>query len=177
MRTMSLGYCAGRRGLARRIDFQSCGNEMTRKWTPSWLGRRLTGSPKWRLLRKGFELSLTAAGQSHCINVEDETSYRVHQGYFWTDITLHPGQACEVQVDGLPNNQGASLISALAAGKQIREDVAFLHRTHQAMSEWLRLKFAQEDAVKAERRWVPHEMQTALEVACLVIDVWPSLRV
>ena len=144
---------------------------MTKEWTPSWLGRRLTGSPEWRLLRKGFELSLAAAGQSHCINVEDETSYRVQRGYFWTDITLHPGQTCEVQVDGLPNFQGARLISALAAEKQIREDVAFLQSSHQAMSEWLRQKMAQERAAKAERRWFTHEMQMALEAARPTIDV------
>ena len=154
-----------------RIDFQSCGNEMTKEWTPSWLGRRLTGSPEWRLLRNGFELSLTAAGQSHCINVEDETSYRVQRGYFWTDITLHPGQACEVQVDGLPNFQGARLISALAAEKQIREDVAFLQCSHQAMSKWLLQKVAQEHTAKAERRWFTHEMQTALDTARPEIDV------
>ena len=124
-----------------RIDFQSCGNEMTKEWTPSWLGRRLTGSPEWRLLRNGFELSLTAAGQSHCINVEDETSYRVQRGYFWTDITLHPGQACEVQVDGLPNFQGARLISALAAERQIREDVAFLQCSHQAIGPAFKICF------------------------------------
>ena len=144
---------------------------MTKECTPSWLGRRLTGSPEWHLLRNGFELSLTVAGQSHCINVEDETSYRVHQGYFWTDVTLHPGRAYEVQVDGLPNIQGASLISALAAEKQLREDVAFLHRSHQAMSEWFRPKFAEENAAEAERRWFTHEMQIALEAARPAIDV------
>ncbi|MBR0866284.1 hypothetical protein JQ614_32155 [Bradyrhizobium diazoefficiens] len=114
---------------------------------------------------------MTAAGQSHCINVEDETSYRVQRGYFWTDITLHPGQACEVQVDGLPNFQGARLISALAAEKQIREDVAFLQCSHQAMSKWLLQKVAQEHTAKAERRWFTHEMQTALDTARPEIDV------
>ena len=136
---------------------------MTKQWMPSWWGRRLTGSPAWHLLRNGFELSLTAAGESHCINVEDETSYRVRQGHFWTDITLYPGRACEVQVDGLPNIQGASLISALAAGK--------LHRSHQAMLEWFRLKFSEENAAEAERRWFTHEMQLALEAARPAIDV------
>jgi hypothetical protein len=74
-------------GLARppSRDVEMSGNEMTKEWTPSWLGRRLTGSPEWRLLRTGFELSLTAAGRSHCINVEDETSYRVQRGYCWLD--------------------------------------------------------------------------------------------
>ncbi|MBR1240256.1 UvrD-helicase domain-containing protein [Bradyrhizobium sp. AUGA SZCCT0274] len=144
---------------------------MTKEWTPSWLGRRLTGSPEWRLLRNGFELSLTATGQSHCINVEDETSYRVQRGYFWTDITLHPGQACEVQVDGLPNFQGARLISALAAEKQIRQDVAFLQRSQRSMSEWLRQKVTRERAAEVERRWLTHEMQMAMEAARPAIDV------
>lgn len=74
-------------------------------------------------------------------------------------------------MDGLPNIQGASLISALAAEKQLREDVAFLHRSHQAMSEWFRLKFAEENAAEAERRWFTHEMQIALEAARPAIDV------
>lgn len=147
---------------------------MIKEWAPSPLGRILTRSPKWRLLRKGFDLSLTAAGQSHGIDVEDETSYQVHQGFFWTDITLHPGRTNEVRVDGLPNAQGVNLIAALKAiltEKRIREDVEFLQRAHQAMSDWLRQKLAQENAAKAERRWFTHEMQTALEAARPMIDV------
>ncbi len=147
---------------------------MTKKWTPSAWGRILTGSPEWRLLQNGLDLSLTSAGQSYSINVEDESSYRVHQGVFWTDITLHPGRANEVKVDGLPNAQRPSLIAALEAvltEKRTREDVAFLQRVQQAMSDWFVQTSAQEEAAKTERRWFTHEMQAALEAARPVIDV------
>lgn len=113
-------------------------------------------------------------GQPHLVNVEEEASYRVNRGFFWTDITLHSGLSHEVKVDGLPNTQGAILAKALESvlvEKKIREDVVFAQNAHQIVSNWLCQKLAQEEAVKVERRWFSHEMQIALEISRPVIDV------
>lgn len=117
---------------------------------------------------------MTIEGQPHRVNAEEEASYQVNRGIFWTDITLHPGRPGEVKVDGLPNAQGVILAKALEsvlAEKRIREDVTFVQHTYQAVSDWLRQKLVQEKTVEAERRWFTHEMQTALEVSRPAIDL------
>lgn len=106
-------------------------------------------------------------GQTHRVNVEEETTYRVNRGILWTDFTVHSGQI-RVKVDGLRNVQGAALTQALEAAlvdKRMREDVAFVQSAHQTVLHWLELKIRQEQAAEADRRWFTHEMQVALESA------------
>ncbi|RDZ27459.1 UvrD-helicase domain-containing protein [Lysobacter silvisoli] len=138
---------------------------MAKEWAPSWWGQHLTGSSDWRLRLDGLELALTLDGSTHRVNVEDEASYRVHAGTFWTDITLHLGQAREVKADGLPNAQGATLAHAVnvaLADKRLREDVAFLESEHQAIERWLALMASEEQRCAQQRRWFTHEQQTAV---------------
>jgi len=147
---------------------------MRKEWAPSAWGRNLTRSPDWRLRLQGLELSLTMHGQTHRVNVEEETSYRVNRGVLWTDLTLHPGQSKEVKADGLPNDQGEVLKQALDAAlvdKRMREDVASVRGAHQAVLQWLERKTKQEQAAEADRRWFTHEMQAALEATRPSIDV------
>lgn len=151
---------------------------MTEAWAPSRLGGYLTGSSNWQLRLNGPELWLSVAGRIHTTRIEDETSYRLDPGVFWTDFTLFPGRPDAVRVDGLPNAQGIALGKALKsalADQRILEDVAYIQRAHQSMREWLDQKQVQEDVVRAERRWFTHEMQTALENARPEMDV-PAVR-
>lgn len=147
---------------------------MTKEWAPSTWGRNLTRSPDWRLSLQGLKLSLTVNGKTHGVNVDEDGSYRVNRGVFWTDVTVHPGRSRAVKVDGLPNVRGADLTSSLEAAlleKQIREDVAFLRDAHQTVLGWLEHKAQQEQAAEADRRWFTQEMQAALEAARPSIDV------
>jgi DNA helicase-4 len=61
---------------------------MTNEWDPSSWGRKLTWSPEWRLRLDGLELSLTMDGRFHQFNIEDTTTYRIHPGILWMDITF-----------------------------------------------------------------------------------------
>lgn len=136
--------------------------ESAKEWAPSWLGQHLTGSLDWRLRLVGSELCLTLEDHTHRVNVEDECTYRVIAGTFWTDITLHPGQGREVKADGLPNAQGAALIQVLnlaVTEKRVREDVAFLKGEQRTIDAWLDHKAGQERSCLAQRRWFTHEQQ------------------
>lgn len=147
---------------------------MAKEWGPSWLGQHLTGSSDWRLRLEGMELALTLEGHTHRVNVEDEASYRVHTGTFWTDITFHPGRGQEVKADGLPNAQGAALAHAVnlaLADKRLREGVAFVKRAHQQIMAWEKHNAEQFQAASAARRWFTHERLAALKAARPVIDV------
>ncbi|MFS8974553.1 UvrD-helicase domain-containing protein [Cupriavidus necator] len=147
---------------------------MIRDWAPFTWGRKLTRSQDWRLRLQGSELSLAVNGQTHRVNVEDESTYWANRGVFWTDVTVHLGLAREVRVDGLPNVHGSTLTQALEASlvdKRIREDVAFLQGAHQSALHWLGLKAKQEQTAEADRRWFTHEMQAALEAARPSIDI------
>lgn len=138
---------------------------MKKEWAPSAWGRKLTRSPDWRLFLEGLKLSLTVDGKTHAVNVDDDGSYRVNPGVFWTDVTLHPGPSRVVKVDGLPNARGIDLTRAAEAAlveKQFREDVAFLRDAHQTVLDWLDHKTEQEQAAAASRRWITHEAQAAM---------------
>ena len=141
---------------------------IAKQWGPSWWGRYLTGSADWRLSLEGMELALTAEGRVHRVNVEDDSSYRVHAGTFWTDVTLHPGQDREVKGDGLPNAQGAALVQALNVAlteKRLREDVDFLRSEQRTIDAWLDHKVEQEQVCSEQRRWFTHEQQDAVLAA------------
>lgn len=146
---------------------------MAKEWAPSWLGQHLTGSPDWRLRLEGVELALTLEGRTHRVNVEDEASYRVHTGTFWTDITFRTGRGQEVKADGLPNAQGAALAHALnlaLADKRLREDVAFLESERQPLERWLALMASEEERCAQQRRWFTHEEQAAVIAARPTVD-------
>lgn len=147
---------------------------MTEEWAPSGWGRRLTRSPDWRLIIRDLKLSLMVDGRTYDVPVDDDGSYRVNLGVFWTDITLHPGTSRVVKVDGLPNARGADLINAVKSAlveKEIREEVAFLRNAHRRVFEWLEHKSQQEQSAIADRRWITHEMQSAIEAARPSVDV------
>lgn len=74
--------------------------KMRKEWSPSWWGQKLTGSSDWSLRLDGLKLAMTLAGSEHHVNIEDEGSYRVNAGTFWTDVTFHPGKNKKAKVDG-----------------------------------------------------------------------------
>jgi DNA helicase-4 len=142
---------------------------MGNEWAPSWWGKHLTGSSDWRLRLEGLEIALKRGGSSLRVNVEDESTYRVHVGTFWTDITLHLGKGREVKVDGLPNAQGAALVQALNGAvteKRLREDVAFLQGEQRTIDAWLDHKAEQEQACAEQRRWFTYEQQETVLATC-----------
>ncbi len=146
---------------------------MAKEWAPSWVGQHVTGSSDWRLRLNGLELALTLDGRTHRVNVEDEATYRVNAGTFWTDITFHPGQNREVKADGLPNAQGADLVQALNLAlteKRLREDVAFLEGAQRSIDAWLDHKADQERACFEQRRWFTHEQQEDVLAARPTVD-------
>ena len=125
---------------------------------------------------EGLELSFVLDGRTHRVNVEDEATYRVNAGTFWTDITFHPGQNREVKADGLPNAQGATLVQALSIAlteKRLREDVELLKGEQRTMNTWLDYKAEQEQACSERRRWFTHEQQDDVLAAALGLILPP----
>lgn len=149
------------------------GQGMAKEWGPSWVGQHVTGSSDWRLRLEGLELALALDGRTYRVNVEDEATYRVNAGTFWTDITFHPGQNREVKADGLPNAQGADLVQALNVTlkeKRLREDVAFLKDQQVTIDAWLDHKAEQERSCFEQRRWFTHEQQEDVLAARPTVD-------
>lgn len=110
-------------------------------------------------------LVVRSAANSHQVNIEDERSHRIKAGTFWTDITLYPGQAKEVKVDGLPNAQGADLTQALNAAlkdKRLRDQAEFIQGEYRQIKHWLDQKYSLERTSAQDRRWITHEQQEAL---------------
>ena len=149
------------------------GQGMAKEWAPSWVGQHVTGSSDWRLRLEGLELALALNGRTHRVNVEDEATYRVNAGTFWTDITFHPERHGEVKADGLPNAQGAALVQALNLAlreTRLRDDVTFLQGAQRAIDAWLDHKAEQERACFEQRRWFTHEQQEDVLAARPTVD-------
>jgi DNA helicase-4 len=88
---------------------------MTMEWTPSSWGRKFTGSGTWTLRLSADSIELSVGSQRHRALIEGESPLRIRHGIFWTDVTLRPGQADEVVVDGIPNRHGADISAAVEA--------------------------------------------------------------
>lgn len=147
---------------------------MKKEWVPSFLGRKLTGSPDWRMSLDGLELSLTIDSCTHRFDVEDELAYQIRSGIFWTDITYYPKNGNKVKFDGLPNQMGKDLTRALnvvITEKRICEEVVFLEETQRTIDQWLENKTTQEQKTIQERRWFTHEMQQAMLASRPSIDL------
>lgn len=141
---------------------------MSKKWGPSWWGRRFTGARDWSLIQHELELSLTLDCHAYSVHIEDENSYQVRSGLFWTSITLNAGQFGALEVGGLPNTQSKTLIAALEhilSEVRIREKVKFLHGEQKLISEWLREKKERENEAEHQHWWLTHEVQIAIEEA------------
>ena len=145
-----------------------------KEWTPSAWGRRWTRSTDWRLCLEDLALTLTVDGRAHALNVEDEATYRLHAGTFWTDFTAFPNTWQEVRVDGLPNVEGADLSHALELAlvdKRLRDDAEFVRCELGVVRQWLRAATDQEQAAEAGHRWFTHDMQQALATSRPTVDV------
>jgi DNA helicase-4 len=63
----------------------------------------------------GDRIELLENGHRHVALIQGSSPLRIHQGIFWTDLTLHAGQADAVKVDGIPNRYGSEITSAIEA--------------------------------------------------------------
>lgn len=143
-------------------------------WIPSPLGRWLTRSSNWNLSVNERNLSVVVEGVAYQVNAEDESTYLIHAGLFWTDVTIYPKKGFSIKVDGLLNSDGIFLRKALndiLTEKRIRDDVRFLHRTHRAINKWIKFKVKLEQTAEEEQRWFTHEMRSAVLSNRPIVDI------
>lgn len=149
---------------------------MTREyvWRPSFFGRLFTGSPPWslRLINGRFELHVNDERVE--IDLERGDRISVHRGVLWGRLSFRDGI-----LSGLPNTSVASLneeITGVMGDHQrlVAERLAEAERLRLARVE--RFKTAYELVTmwlaeaerlltysRAQRRWVTHEQQMALQ--------------
>lgn len=146
---------------------------MANQWAPSFWGRKLTRSSRWRLSLQETVLSLSLDGLIHQIDINDKSSCHFHTGLLWTDITFHDAHAQKIVIDGLPNAKAALLRRALeeiSASVQRLTDLAFIRQSISTINNWLAHKARREETATQQRRWFTHEMQSNLESAKPRID-------
>nr|WP_230123459.1 UvrD-helicase domain-containing protein [Pseudomonas sp. Bi70] len=145
-------------------------------WRPSVLGRLLTGSPPWSLcLRDGrFELNVGAVSVEIDFDRGDRIS--VHRGVLWGRLSYLDGT-----LRGLPKMSLASLNDAIAgvmsvhhrlvAERLVEAERLRLLRVERFRSAYalVRTWLAEADRLlndsRAQRRWVTHEQQVALQAS------------
>ncbi|MET4728546.1 DNA helicase-4 [Lysobacter enzymogenes] len=85
------------------------------EWGPSIWGQRFTGSGSWTLRLRGDLVELTVGWDRHTARIAGANPLRIHQGVFWTDLTLFPNTLDPVTVDGIPNRHGQAIADAIQA--------------------------------------------------------------
>lgn len=156
------------------LNTNKLANQIVQTWTPSWLGRIMTGSPDWHLHLNGSDLSLTIGSRTHIINGEEEATYKIHLGILWTDITFHPQCTEQIKVDGLPNQMGAELrhaLTDLVVAKRNYDEAELLLKANHSIEQWLSFKTSYEQRALRKRRWFTFEMQAAVLAARPSIDI------
>jgi len=141
------------------------------EWGPSIWGQRFTGSGQWSLRLRGHVLELVFGGQSHVAAIEGRSPLSIQQGIFWTDLTLHPGQARAITVDGIPNKYGQAIEEAVRAvvaeqkreaARRAEEERKLSRRqrfaaAYAAIERWSKSVVTVIQAAKQAHRWITQE--------------------
>ena len=116
-----------------------------REWSPSSWGRRFTGAPDWVLRLEGEILVLFLGGDRHSGRIGTSSPVQIHQGVFWTDLTLVSGGR-PWRVDGIPNRHGADIRAAVDRVVAANLDA---ERKEREATRWQRFQ----DSIAAIRLW------------------------
>lgn len=145
-------------------------------WRPSVIGRLLTGSPPWSLSLSNGRFELQINSESFAIDMGKGDLIGARQGFYWGCLT-YPGGT----LGGLPRGHVAGLAHEIldvvsAHERQVAQSLAEAEQRKRARIERFRTTYEQlrgwlmqanrllKDS-RAERRWVTHEQQMALEAS------------
>ena len=146
---------------------------MTKEWSPSALGRFMTGSVRWRASLQDLRLHIDFEGRSRYIDIQDERAWTLNPGRFWTDLLLDTGSCDALRLGGLSRRQGRELADAIDQalhGAGLQADVTYLRQVHQATCQWLALKSDVEGAARRDQRWLSRDLRESLEAARPALD-------
>ena len=84
-------------------------------WSPSSWGKTFTGTGNWWLTLSDDLLTLHANMQDYPARIQTASPLEIHEGIFWTDLTLRVQGQENIKVDGIPNAHGQAIRKAIAA--------------------------------------------------------------
>lgn len=132
---------------------------MLLEWTPSRLGRLLTGSAPWRLLVESDRLVVIVGGQQYPIAPETLPSFEIKRRLLWSELVWPASTG--VRFGGLWNLHAPTLHRAVDDLLK-RSRCQRFDSYYAKLSQWL----AEVDHVLAtadqKHRWLTHENQQAL---------------
>jgi DNA helicase-4 len=129
------------------------------EWTPSRLGRLLTGSARWRLLVESDRVVVIVGGQEYHIAPETLPSFEIKRRLLWSEL-VWPASA-GVRFGGLWNLHAPTLHRAV-------DDLLKRFRCHRfdsyyaKLSQWLTEVDHALATADEKHRWLTHENQQAL---------------
>ena len=84
-------------------------------WSPSSWGKTFTATGNWWLTLSDDLLTLNANFKSYKARIQGTSPLTIHEGIFWTDLTLRVQGQESITVDGIPNAHGQAIRKAIAA--------------------------------------------------------------
>lgn len=127
-----------------------------REWSPSSWGRRFTGAPDWVLRLEGETLVLFLDGDRVAVRIGTTSPVQIHQGVFWTDLTLADGGK-QWRVDGIPNRHGGDIRAAVDRVVAAHQDA---ERKEREATRRQRFR----DSIASIRRWREDVRDTIVRV-------------
>lgn len=148
------------------------------EWSPTTWGKRFTGASDWSLRMDGAVLTLTVSGRRHPVTIGESSPLVIHQGVFWTDLTLQTPSG-SIAVDGIPNRHGADIRNAVdAVVARMRQAAARARELEQRKSRqqqareaidtllpWQTMAYTVIGRANAEKRYLTSEQVRAIVAA------------
>lgn len=138
------------------------------EWTPSRLGRLLTGSAPWRLVVESDRLVVIVGGQQYPIASETLTNFEIKRGLLWSELVW--SSSSSARFGGLSNLRAPGLRRAvddlLKRSRCQRFDMYYAK-----LARWLADVDQALSSADEKHRWLTYENQQAL------LDGKPSLDI
>ena len=138
---------------------------MTIDWRPSAVGRLLTRSPHWWLRLNDEHVELSIAGKRYREPLTDDHSVQVIPGILWSRIEIEREDGQNLYGDGLPNDLGTQLSSAitdLLLERNRRARKALFDSLLGQILPWLTAAHSLIETGRDDRRWITQEQQRTL---------------
>ncbi|WP_294987947.1 UvrD-helicase domain-containing protein [uncultured Stenotrophomonas sp.] len=141
---------------------------MSNDWRPSPWGKLFTRSADWSIRMEGERVEVVIGGQPYQAVLKSEHQLQVTPGLLWSMVEIQAEGGLQVVGDGLPNEQGHHLRSAIAtrvAERRRRERLAMFEATITLICDWLAKAKDLVEEGSNSRRWITHEQQQAVLLA------------
>ncbi|HDS1654322.1 TPA: UvrD-helicase domain-containing protein [Stenotrophomonas maltophilia] len=141
---------------------------MSKDWRPSRLGKLFTRSADWSICMDGERVDVVIGAQPYQAFLKSERQLQVSSGLIWSRVEIKVKNGLQVVGDGLPNDEGRRLrtaVATLVAKRRRRERLVVFDATLTLIRDWVEKAKKLIEEGRSNRRWITHEQQQLVLLA------------